>query len=61
MSGLNKKGEKTKICFVNPLQDFSNHKCNNKLPSTVIKWKSGKWENLRQGHINILNINNSIY
>ena len=42
-------------------QDFSNHKCNNKLPSTVIKWKSGKWENLRQGHINILNINNSIY
>jgi len=26
VSGLNKKGEKTKICFVNPLQDFSNHK-----------------------------------
>ena len=26
VSGLNKKGEKTKICFVNPLQNFSNHK-----------------------------------
>ncbi len=26
VSELNKKGEKTKICFVNPLQDFSNHK-----------------------------------
>ena len=26
IDGLNKKDQKTKICFVNPLQDFSNYK-----------------------------------
>jgi len=26
IDGLNKKGKKTKICFVNPMQDFSHHK-----------------------------------
>ena len=26
IDGLNKKGQKTKICFVNPMQDFSHHR-----------------------------------
>ena len=31
IDGLNKNEQKTKICFVNPLQDFSNHKLINYL------------------------------
>ena len=26
IDGLNRNKQKTKICFTNPLQDFSNHK-----------------------------------